>query len=228
VESTEPNAPTGEPGMFLTELAELADWLDAHSSLDLPGGAVARPIDGLLGFLHAVALAPDLLRPREWLSALLRADVNPSGDELSTFERRVGALQRGVVAALERGETMVPEADDPIGADSFAAGYVRGAELQQEWLGTQVWATTLPIAFLADRLDLLPGTMAKDIEEGLQPDAKQAIRAELADLVMAAYGASADIRRASVPDAPVVKPPRVGRNDPCPCGSGKKHKRCCG
>jgi len=21
--------------------------------------------------------------------------------------------------------------------------------------------------------------------------------------------------------------PHVGRNDPCPCGSGKKHKRCC-
>jgi len=24
------------------------------------------------------------------------------------------------------------------------------------------------------------------------------------------------------------KEPKVGRNDPCPCGSGKKHKRCCG
>lgn len=21
---------------------------------------------------------------------------------------------------------------------------------------------------------------------------------------------------------------KVGRNDPCPCGSGRKHKRCCG
>ncbi|WP_270657046.1 SEC-C metal-binding domain-containing protein [Aeromonas sp. Y293-4] len=23
-------------------------------------------------------------------------------------------------------------------------------------------------------------------------------------------------------------PPKTGRNDPCPCGSGKKHKKCCG
>jgi len=23
------------------------------------------------------------------------------------------------------------------------------------------------------------------------------------------------------------RPPRVGRNDPCPCGSGKKFKKCC-
>lgn len=22
--------------------------------------------------------------------------------------------------------------------------------------------------------------------------------------------------------------PKVGRNDPCPCGSGRKYKRCCG
>lgn len=26
----------------------------------------------------------------------------------------------------------------------------------------------------------------------------------------------------------VVKGPKIGRNDPCPCGSGKKYKKCCG
>ncbi|MCI9448706.1 MAG: preprotein translocase subunit SecA [Clostridiales bacterium] len=31
------------------------------------------------------------------------------------------------------------------------------------------------------------------------------------------------------PKKPVVnKNPKVGRNDPCPCGSGKKYKKCCG
>lgn len=33
-------------------------------------------------------------------------------------------------------------------------------------------------------------------------------------------------------DTPKTKPlspsPKVGRNDPCPCGSGKKYKKCCG
>jgi len=28
--------------------------------------------------------------------------------------------------------------------------------------------------------------------------------------------------------APVRVAPKAGRNDPCPCGSGKKHKKCCG
>lgn len=31
------------------------------------------------------------------------------------------------------------------------------------------------------------------------------------------------------PSAPQKeKQKKVGRNDPCPCGSGKKYKRCCG
>jgi preprotein translocase subunit SecA len=42
-------------------------------------------------------------------------------------------------------------------------------------------------------------------------------------------------RAASTPVGGPTKPttvrrsqPKVGRNDPCPCGSGKKYKRCCG
>lgn len=26
---------------------------------------------------------------------------------------------------------------------------------------------------------------------------------------------------------PIIKPPKIGRNEPCPCGSGKKYKKCC-
>jgi hypothetical protein len=32
---------------------------------------------------------------------------------------------------------------------------------------------------------------------------------------------------ASARQAPVIAAPSVGRNQPCPCGSGKKYKRCC-
>jgi SEC-C motif-containing protein len=32
-----------------------------------------------------------------------------------------------------------------------------------------------------------------------------------------------------VGETPIVREePKVGRNDPCPCGSGKKYKKCCG
>lgn len=31
-----------------------------------------------------------------------------------------------------------------------------------------------------------------------------------------------------VPPKPFVREPKIGRNDPCPCGSSKKYKKCCG
>jgi preprotein translocase subunit SecA len=33
---------------------------------------------------------------------------------------------------------------------------------------------------------------------------------------------------ASAPKQPVLAKKQVGRNEPCPCGSGKKYKKCCG
>lgn len=29
------------------------------------------------------------------------------------------------------------------------------------------------------------------------------------------------------PQRPFVSAPKIGRNDPCPCLSGKKYKKCC-
>ena len=49
-----------------------------------------------------------------------------------------------------------------------------------------------------------------------------------------------DVEAAVRPEAPVIfmnrgeeatreqKSSKIGRNDPCPCGSGKKYKKCCG
>jgi SWIM/SEC-C metal-binding protein len=36
-----------------------------------------------------------------------------------------------------------------------------------------------------------------------------------------------DIERAILAREPSRTAPKVGRNDPCPCGSGKKFKKCC-
>lgn len=36
------------------------------------------------------------------------------------------------------------------------------------------------------------------------------------------------IRREYKKSKTVVKEKKTGRNEPCPCGSGKKYKHCCG
>jgi SWIM/SEC-C metal-binding protein len=38
----------------------------------------------------------------------------------------------------------------------------------------------------------------------------------------------ADLTRLQNPVATVTTAPKPGRNEPCPCGSGKKFKKCCG
>jgi preprotein translocase subunit SecA len=56
---------------------------------------------------------------------------------------------------------------------------------------------------------------------GGQPAAGSAAPSQASDMVSEATDALAKAK-------PVRSGPKVGRNDPCPCGSGKKYKQCCG
>jgi SWIM/SEC-C metal-binding protein len=38
----------------------------------------------------------------------------------------------------------------------------------------------------------------------------------------------ADVEKLLNRPTPLKKAVKVGRNDPCPCGSGRKYKKCCG
>ncbi len=48
-------------------------------------------------------------------------------------------------------------------------------------------------------------------------------REQVAAPMEASHGAGGEQAKRTV-----VKAPKIGRNDPCPCGSGKKYKKCCG
>ena len=37
-----------------------------------------------------------------------------------------------------------------------------------------------------------------------------------------------DVDRLLNPSVPKITEENIGRNEPCPCGSGKKYKKCCG
>jgi len=54
-----------------------------------------------------------------------------------------------------------------------------------------------------------------------QPGGAPAAPSQASDMVSEATDALAKAK-------PVRSGPKVGRNDPCPCGSGKKYKQCCG
>ena len=53
--------------------------------------------------------------------------------------------------------------------------------------------------------------------------AKPVERKQAAEATVASHGNDEPQKK-----APVKAEKKVGRNDPCPCGSGKKYKNCCG
>lgn len=75
--------------------------------------------------------------------------------------------------------------------------------------------------------------MAGELLEKLSPFAKNTSRAELESSMHIAYKAAVRDRKEPVyvydgTESYTRMQPKIGRNDPCPCGSGKKYKKCCG
>lgn len=57
-----------------------------------------------------------------------------------------------------------------------------------------------------EKTDFDPREFSEDYEEGFYPDLGQ---------------------DPQIPRSPIISPKKIGRNETCPCGSGKKYKKCC-
>jgi preprotein translocase subunit SecA len=76
-----------------------------------------------------------------------------------------------------------------------------------------------------DALTMLFRAQIRGMEERRQPAVRRPVRAYKPEASGAPAGAPAEKAKAVQTRRSTEK---VGRNDPCPCGSGKKYKRCCG
>jgi uncharacterized protein len=109
--------------------------------------------------------------------------------------------------------------------DEWCEGYRRGVELtEDDWRasGEEITALLEPIYAFTTASAWFGHERADDAVEALQLAIAPNVRA------IHAYWLA---RRGDAPPASVAPirraEPRVGRNDPCPCGSGKKYKKCC-
>jgi hypothetical protein len=64
----------------------------------------------------------------------------------------------------------------------------------------------------------------QDLAQGLSPEEEDLVKSAL-DHLLELHGRNPVFSTEDLDSAPEPKP---GRNDPCPCGSGKKFKKCCG
>jgi len=71
--------------------------------------------------------------------------------------------------------------------------------------------------------------IAEDVQEAAMTADTAAAIVPPTQAIVEAFDAALDGRRPGERIGPVVRDqPRIGRNEPCPCGSGAKYKRCCG
>lgn len=71
--------------------------------------------------------------------------------------------------------------------------------------------------------------IAEDVTEDAMTEDTASVIFEPTQVIVEAFDAAMEGRRPGQRLGPVVRDqPKVGRNEPCPCGSGKKYKRCCG
>ena len=99
-------------------------------------------------------------------------------------------------------------------------------------VGLNAYAQRNPISeyriAAADMFDAMIASIREDTVRMLlsvQPRRQEIKRVEVAKVTGASFEGAEPIKK-----KPVVlkKAQKVGRNDPCPCGSGKKYKKCCG
>ena len=100
----------------------------------------------------------------------------------------------------------------------------------KEYIGLNSYAQRDPVAMYRIQGSEMFEQMVDDIKEdtvrqvlSVMPRPQATERVQVAKPTSEGFGGDKAIVR-----KPVVKAVKVGRNDPCPCGSGKKYKKCCG
>jgi uncharacterized protein len=201
-------------------------------------------LEGLDGFLSARAVAPVVLdddwqaqvwgpNPPRWDSPEEAADVAAllAGLE-ATVQRRV-RLGDELPSLLQPliGLPEDPDADHPDSLDigrEWAEGFFLAVEPVREaweaWLDAEDWIEEIFVMLE----ELASGELAVEPGEAPEPLPYR----DRLDTIGALPGMLADLHAHRIehltPREPVRRAIAPGRNDPCPCGSGRKYKACCG
>jgi uncharacterized protein len=194
-------------------------------------------LSDLDGFLTGIAIGPELIVPSEWLSAVWGGD-EPAFESIEQAQTVIGTIMgryNEILRALSTDpETYAPlfweGPDGEVIAADWAEGFVDAVRLRPE-----AWR---PLLEDREALVMLMPILALcgDAEGGspleLDPEEDADLLAQAPELIPACVAGIDGFwkeRRGRPKAGPGrAKSPKVGRNDPCPCGSGRKHKRCCG
>ena len=218
--------PAGGPGDPLTS-DELA-WLDLALWRRL--GTDTMCLEWADGYLSALAVGPVSVPPAGYLPAILGAGTEFDTPEHGTYiaellVRHLGSIEREV-AEYGTSEQFINYVIGDLEGSLWAQGYLTCIEHHDD-----AWRPLLSKRHLLERLvapllALLPGD-DKPGEEVLTPEARSELIDALPFMMHATWSFWHEAAHPLL-EGQRERGVKVGRNEPCPCGSGKKYKRCCG
>lgn len=189
------------------------------------------PIEAVDGFIASLFCGPKQPRKAEWMTVIWKGEAPPADEPIvDEINDAVMKLYSETYYWLTREQQYSPiflhqnfadDEDRMLAARLWSVGFLQGHNIHGEhWQGglpekiRYAMSPMLVIGMSDENLDK-SGLLAPDED-------KQAIREQLIETlphaVTTLYKHWHEEKASQ----------KVGRNEPCPCGSGKKYKKCCG
>ena len=208
---------------------------------------------GVQGFLFAVACAPDLIKPSEWLPVIFddQDAQYASMEEAQSVLEALMVLYNAVNAQVLEGNVALPDdipleapALENVGNTTALGQWSKGYFWGHDWL-VELWDQYTPDELdeeLGSCLMILSFFYDRKLAEAYHQEVVKSGGQSLDEFAEKLLGMFEDAMRSyahlgrsilaalvehSSPQGSYKREGKVGRNDPCPCGSGKKYKHCC-
>ncbi|MGJ4928396.1 UPF0149 family protein [Bradyrhizobium sp. HKCCYLS2038] len=204
----------------------------------------AMVLEELDGFIAGLLILPEMVPPGEWFAAAFglgkgQRSVFASIDHANTVLDLVRAYHDDIARTLarepERYQPRFPiEPDGDVVWELWIDGFAAATDLRRrrfdayERVGGEVAMAAVGLGMMIGAtLDENPDPVEY---RNLSRNAPRNIRDAVLTLYQYRQSGAPLPGTPSFEDSPnpFASLGKIGRNDPCPCGSGKKYKRCCG
>jgi uncharacterized protein len=240
-----PKQETDEIEVTLALSEKEMDELDSFLMSDATTNEVMM-LDCLDGFLTAIASGPEMPKPSEWIPRVW----GPTAEDAPTFEsdaqaeRITGLMTRhlnAIVWSLQQDaehfepvfDLQVFEGDEReyMDGEMWAHGYMTGINMQRDRWQSMFESKHGPVALRPIYLLGAPDLAEAEEELVKTPAQREELSKQIPASIGLIYKFWAPQRRAADSASgktSETKTPKISRNAPCICGSGRKYKKCCG
>lgn len=214
-------------------------------------------LEELHGFLTGLAVIPELIKPSEWLPVAFGEEMMEfeNNEEATAMMGHVFMVYNRLNSEYHEAKPRFPfdinklKRGDVVRIEDWTHGFYVALTLRNEYwsLGNRddeeltecekeistSLAVILAIARPEHANEIFDRTKDKPDEKDNDMHLTASLFAMLPTAVDVITAYARSLRDAGNVGEPFMSPrpdlsPKIGRNNPCPCGSGKKFKKCCG